>query len=350
MAFDNSPYYPLSKFGEGIVQYALSVLYGKDVPTRTDAIKATVLTFLEATGNAGEKTLHAPGLRRLASELQDFTESWRLPLDALKHPNHVVCFHSAAMAELSYPEHRFEVKFFVAAFTWFMLYIDDSADVMATSLMAFQERYLAGKTQVDPVLGKFAELLLTAYEHWEPLTANSLIAAALEYVTGTALEAGDGIRSFKFDENTTKFSYFLRMKTGVAQAYTMMLFPKQENPHRWDYMPSVADISFFVDLTNDVLSLPPLLSFHKEELAGEDTNYIHNRARCDGVKPLAVLQNISIEAINAAQRASRVLDAKKPAGKAWRLFQRGFVGFHTTQSRYRMAELGLDWKLDTSTR
>ncbi|KAL0960914.1 hypothetical protein HGRIS_005923 [Hohenbuehelia grisea] len=292
------------------------ILQGGPMPTR---VKELVREFLEFISIPTNNTIQAPDLDRLTLAILGYTSSWNTSFAHLRQPNETVAFHSAAMAELSYPGHRFEVKFHIGMFTWFMLYIDDCAEDMPELLEGFQERFLARLPLQDPLLQKYAELLLRTYDHWDPLTANSIIAAGLEYVTATTLETDEGFRTLKLDKNAGNFAYYFRRKTGVAEAYALMLFPRQENPSRWAFLPAVADLNLFIDLSNDILS------FYKEEKAGENTNYIHIRAKCCQEYPLSVLRKTVEESIGAAKRATLTLGDSTAAAGAWRLFKQGFV-------------------------
>ncbi|KAK6992795.1 hypothetical protein R3P38DRAFT_3429833 [Favolaschia claudopus] len=69
------------------------------------------------------------------------------------------------------------------------------------------------------------------------------------------------------------------------------------------YMQVIADVCLFNDLTNDVLS------FHKEELAGEMANYIHNCAGVTGKAPTYVLAELGEEALAARDRVTMALRA-----------------------------------------
>lgn len=81
--------------------------------------------------------------------------------------------------------------------------------------------------------------------------------------------------------------------------------------------------------------------FYKEEVAGETTNYIHNRARCEQKKPLTVLKEVKRETVDCFNRISAILDGREPYAQAWKVHARGHIAMHTVNPRYRLAELGL---------
>ncbi|KAK7014300.1 isoprenoid synthase domain-containing protein [Favolaschia claudopus] len=246
---------------------------------------------------------------------------------------HQTCKHSAAMAELSYHHHDFDTQLQIAKFTWFMIYIDDLASNMPSVLEDFQMKLLRRETPDHPVLQHFASHLLDMYKFWDSLAANGITSAALEFITGCALEIHTEIRKIKLDSSSASWPYFLRAQTGVAPAYAFMIF-RTISGNMSQYMQVIADVCLFIDLTNDVLS------FYKEELAGETANYIHNRAGVTGKAPTYVLAEVAEEALAARDRVTMTLRACGSQGlEAWTTFVHGYLAFHLTQDRYKLKDL-----------
>ncbi|KAJ7578397.1 hypothetical protein C8J56DRAFT_739191, partial [Mycena floridula] len=127
------------------------------------------------------------------------------------------------------------------------------------------------------------------------LVANCTVCAALEFVSGCVLEARTEIQDMPPSPLAERWPYFLQSKTGVAPAYSFMIFPKDKNPDISTFIQVVADINVFIDLTNDVLS------FYKETLASEVTNYIHKSATT-GKSPDATLDQTAHEVISIYER------------------------------------------------
>ncbi|KAK7014362.1 isoprenoid synthase domain-containing protein [Favolaschia claudopus] len=246
---------------------------------------------------------------------------------------HQTCKHSAAMAELSYHLHDFDTQLQIAKFTWFMIYIDDLASNMPSVLQDFQMKLLRRETPDHPVLHYFAGHLLDMYNFWDGLAANGITTAALEFITGCALEIHTEIRKIKLDSSSASWPYFLRARTGVAPAYAFMIF-RAVTSNMSQYIQVIPDVCLFIDLTNDVLS------FYKEELAGETGNYIHNRAGVTGKPPTHVLAEVAAEALAAHDRVTVSLHACQSQGlDAWMTFVHGYLAFHLTQDRYKLKDL-----------
>lgn len=71
-------------------------------------------------------------------------------------------------------------------------------------------------------------------------------------------------------------------------------------------------MSIHPDRPRDILVLntehvSDILSFYKEELAGEKDNYIHERALATGLPISSVLQELIMETISAVRRVRYVL-------------------------------------------
>lgn len=87
-----------------------------------------------------------------------------------------------------------------------------------------------------------------------------------------------------------------------------------------------------------------ILSFYKEEEDGEVTSYIHARARVTGKSPIATLHEVIDEVVAAAKRIRRTLGNGR-ARQAWDSFERGYIGFHVGDPRYRLQDVfGSHWE------
>jgi len=299
---------------------------------RQQSIVSTIHDFLSHVSYTTPRT--NPSRRQeLVSALESTLLSWGI--GTKKASIQRVCKHSAAMAELSYHGHDFETQLQIAKFTWFMIYIDDLASSMPSALEDFQSKLFRRETLDDPVLQAFTGHLADMYKFYDTLPANCITTATLEFVTGCALEIHPEIRNIRLSSSSTSWPYFLRAKTGVAPAYAFMIF-RTITSDMSRYMQAIADICLFIDLTNDVLS------FYKEELAGETANYIHNRAVVSGKTPAMILAEVATESKAAYDRVSDLLNTSggsNDGSRAWEIFVNGYVAFHMTQDRYRLNEL-----------
>lgn len=65
--------------------------------------------------------------------------------------------------------------------------------------------------------------------------------------------------------------------------------------------------------------------FHKEELAGETNNYIHNRARVEGKTPLKVFYEVVMELHESRKTIYAGLSHNQQAIDMWVSFEQGYV-------------------------
>lgn len=88
------------------------------------------------------------------------------------------------------------------------------------------------------------------------------------------------------------------------------------------------------------MTISDILSFYKEESAGETVNRIHLTAKCRGVQQSQVLQDIVNDAVVAHNNALSILKSNECAYQSYAAFSQGYVGFHAGLDRYRLKELG----------
>ena len=84
-----------------------------------------------------------------------------------------------------------------------------------------------------------------------------------------------------------------------------------------------------------------ILSFYKEELAGETVNRVHLIAKCKGVPQAQVLKDLVDDAVNAHHRVLDILRPHTIAYESYLAFSQGYIGFHAGHQRYRLNELHL---------
>lgn len=81
--------------------------------------------------------------------------------------------------------------------------------------------------------------------------------------------------------------------------------------------------------------------FYKEELGGDDRNFIHNQALVTGKSIPATLQDTCDEAMQCAHRVSAILKGRGVYEQSWDESVRGYMSMHTTNPRYKLKDLGL---------
>ncbi|KAK2002929.1 longiborneol synthase [Colletotrichum falcatum] len=226
---------------------------------------------------------------------------------------------------------------YVGLFTWLVVQYDDIVgqnDEMAEARL-FQERFFKGEKQPNAMLEGMATLMREAPGLFDPVMANLLQISALKFLTCNLLERHKGFRNMPITRCGAKFADFVRDLSGINVAFAVFCFPKAQYPDVDQYLEAIPDMSRFIDISNDVLS------FYKEELSGDHRNYVHNRAMANGRPVLTELEAIKDEAVEAAERAGKILKGRGKYEQSMRDSVRGLLAMHTTNPRYKLKDLGL---------
>ncbi|KAH9478373.1 Monoterpene synthase 25 [Psilocybe cubensis] len=243
-----------------------------------------------------------------------------------------ICLEASTIAELCYSGTSAEVRVFIARYSWYFLYIDDYCQRHTDRLATFQQGVFSYMIAEDKVLNDLRRCLADAYRLWDDIPANGITVSGLESVNGCLIEKL--LCGMPISPDAGRWPDFLRLKTGAGHAYAYMIFPKELGVEVATYIQAVDDIALFICLTNDILS------FYKEELAGETANYIHLRATVTHKCPLDALKDTVKDTLDAHERILKVL-ANTPAYEPFKEFVNGSMGLHHVLSRYRLADLRL---------
>ncbi|ROT40475.1 terpenoid synthase [Sodiomyces alkalinus F11] len=239
---------------------------------------------------------------------------------------------------LAHPGHPVEVQGYVGLFTWLVVQYDDivgQSNEMVDEALHFHRRFFRGEAQPNDLLEGIAGLLREAYDHFDPVMANLLQISVLKFLTSNLLERHDGFQHMAATRAGEKFPDFYRDLSGMNVAYAVFCYPKALYPDVSAYLEAIPDMARFIDISNDVLS------FYKEELGGDTRNYLHNRATATGKPILTVLDEVNQEAIDSARRVEAILKGRGKYEQSWNESVRGYMAMHTTNTRYKLRDLGL---------
>ncbi|KAF4833913.1 Alpha-cuprenene synthase COP6 [Colletotrichum tropicale] len=234
-----------------------------------------------------------------------------------------------------FPKHSLEVQVYIGTYTWLGILIDDETSKSPEDCSKFIERFAAGEKQPTPLLEGWAELMRLAYKYWDPVVANFIVTASLNFVNANVLENRHEFKKLKPTKGGKKWPWFLRDKDGVSDAYALFTFPKDQYQDMSNYLEMIPDMSCYLALTNDILS------FYKEERNGEVDNYIHGRAWYENKEATQVLEDVISEVKEGVRRIRVVLDGREPYLQATNDYMLGYVAFHKFVRRYRLWEVGL---------
>ncbi|KAF5653730.1 longiborneol synthase [Fusarium sp. NRRL 25303] len=223
----------------------------------------------------------------------------------------------------------------ISEYSWLGLLLDDQAVEYLEEFSMFHERFCADERQPTPLLQAWADLMKLTFKYWDPLIANFIVTASLNFLNSNALEARDEFHTIERTKAGRSLAWFLREKDGVGEAYAWFTFPKALCPDISLFLEVVPDLSIWIGLTNDVLS------FYKEEMVGETHNYIHNRGWYEDKDPEFVFAEIVDEITTKTQQMRLVLEGREPYLNLLNTHLLGYIAFHKLNSRYRLWEVGL---------
>ncbi|KAF9063731.1 terpenoid synthase [Rhodocollybia butyracea] len=275
----------------------------------------------------------------------------------------------------SYPSADTEMKVILAKLTALAIFLDDSVenDVMYEEIGNFAHHLHIGESQSSGILKLYHECI-KELSHLHEGDAKRLLTLDTElraspYDMGyqhLAKQRRDGISHVARETSPgakIHFPLFIRNRTGISEAYTAAIFKctKEQGLPLSRYVMALPDISFYIMAIND------LLSFHKEELAGETVNLIHLRTQAlkenkgtSASGEWTVLDTFNLlcnevrEAANRIDEIVRLQDIEtmmrdRSYGRdmglsevdvtialQWREFRDGYISWHLESQRYKL--------------
>ncbi|TFK38295.1 isoprenoid synthase domain-containing protein [Crucibulum laeve] len=234
------------------------------------------------------------------------------------------------MATTAYSHlHKQDARIFIALYTAFLIYLDDIFQKDVGLVSEFNERFIHKRAQLDPVLDSFADLLYELPQHFGRVVSNIMVTSTLNLVTALLLE--HETQDMTLSPYAHGYTTFSRVMSGASEVYALFAFPT-DIPLQ-GYIQALHDMTMFINNGNDILS------FYKEDLAGENVNRISNLANCFGTSKLEVLRRLSEDASTYHSQVMQILEPCPAAFEAYSHFSKGYIGFHASLSRYRLGEL-----------
>ncbi|KAI0928173.1 terpene cyclase [Taiwanofungus camphoratus] len=227
---------------------------------------------------------------------------------------------------------NFETRVHIALFGVLVIAMDDPAVLDSVASRDFHRKLCTGALQSDPnILGEFTRNLAGMWDHFPPFSASSIFTSALQFVNGCILERA-AQKEMQLSSDALPFITYRRNMSGLAEAFGYFIWEKDVFPDVEVYMQAIPDIIWYQNHVNDILS------FYKEELAGEKGNYMGDRAITTGKPTLETIRDVIDETIIITERIRKIL-GEGPAREAWESFAKGWISYHTSSARYRLREL-----------
>ncbi|OCH89690.1 terpenoid synthase [Obba rivulosa] len=301
---------------------ATSVLTLLNEESTTEAARAAIAGFLRRLDIT---ILSHPRDLELERRVDEIMQTWK----GLPCPRHCVV-PSIAIAISGYAHiHDFDTKVFIAVLTSIAVTLDSPEFLATLPFEDFHYDVVTGRIQErSGYLGEFVRCLQDAWKYFPRFSAATIFTSGLDFVNAALLEStGTTVAT-----GALPFVEYRRIKTGVAEAYAHFIWDGAQFPNEVEYAQVIPDAMLYVNYANDIMS------FYKEEMAGETATYIQDRALATGKSRFAALYDLIEDTIAVVRRVRGILGEGR-ARDAWEAFVAGYIEFHTNNPRYRLAEI-----------
>ncbi|KAM5533153.1 hypothetical protein V8D89_013201 [Ganoderma adspersum] len=259
-------------------------------------------------------------------------DSWTLDIDLAMVSKMVET--SCSLTETTYSHISLEHRCYVALYTACMLYGEDVGDQDPDAVTHFARRLVRGERQGHPIFDRLANLLKAAHVYWTDVGADSIVAGTIDALSATSIEFATA--DMPAIPSATRYPYYLRTRAGGGPQFTHFMFMRSWRETAETYLQILPDIEHWTLGTNDILS------FYKEEVAGEKNNYVHLRAAVEQIAPLEVVRRLTDEVVDSAGRIEKSIRQDDELAKVWRRYLQGYIEFAIRTPRYRLSELGIN--------
>ncbi|KAI0352673.1 terpenoid synthase [Trametes cingulata] len=296
------------------------------VAQQHEQIRQIITSFLARSDFRGTTCPHDKQLRaKLAAEIH----SWTIHVEPQMLDK--ILETSCSYAETAFGHTSFEHRYYIALYTACMLYGEDLGEHDPDAVTQFGRRLVKGEKQLTPIFDCLAELLKQAHLYWSDVGADAIITGTVDALTATAIEFAT--TGTPIAPSALRYPYYLRTRAGGGPQYTHFIFMRSWRERADSYLQILPEIEHWTLGTN--------LSFYKEELAGETSNYVHLRADAEQASPWKVLRQLTEEVLDTARRID-VITAQDPELCAlWNRYLQTYLEFSVRTPRYRLADLGL---------
>ncbi|GJJ13629.1 hypothetical protein Clacol_007885 [Clathrus columnatus] len=300
-------------------------------PDPFEPIRDIIRNFVRRVSHHRPLNFDPPPTDQLKSDV--LTEVKRLNIDL--SPVQKWLTWACQVAEGFYPFHPIDLKVLIVMCNLTIFHIDDTLSKTPQVLHTFQPNLLSGIPQSDPILECLSkELIPRMWKYYHPLAANAIAIGFYELIQGTAMESVT--KQMKHIPSAPEFPEYVRLKSGGPAQYAYWLFYHPDRPDVSPYLQGIPDFLGIINRVNDILS------FYKEELAGEDDNFVHMRAKLSGNGVVAALHEICEETLVLIDCITDTLSQTPEHLIIFQEFMLRYIRFHTSTSRYRLKELMME--------
>jgi len=239
---------------------------------------------------------------------------------------------SVCVATTMFGHTHIDTQVHIALFSLLAGCVDD-LEIDDAALGEFAQRIYSGSQQLHPVLDLLVHHLRLMPNFYPQYSATAIFAATVQFVNSTLFDRLCGTTiCMPLREDALPFVRYKRARNSLGEVYNLFAWDKINFPDITVHIQILPEARVYLDYANDILS------FYKEELAGENNNFVHDRAAVTSKDLLTVLSDTLGEVVGSVQRARTILQDKR-ARETWEEFIEGYVAFHLLSPRYRLEEL-----------
>ncbi|OCH89693.1 terpenoid synthase [Obba rivulosa] len=298
-----------------------------DVSSIEEQISVAQISNAAISGFLGRLDITVPPFERdlkLEQRVDEIMQSWNCP--PCPRPYVVTAIDITAMAYKHVQD--FEAKAIIVIFTALAITLDDPEILAHLSSENFCLDVATGRIHEDDGwLAEYAKILSGMWTHFPRFSASTIFASGIDFVNGCILE-----NTYHEPVVSASFVEYRRNKTGICDAYASFIWEAAQFPDEKEYVQAIPEAAAYCNYVNDIMS------FYKEELAGETGTYLQDRAKVSGKSPLAALYDLIDDTVAIVERARATLGEGR-ARKSWEAFVSGYISFHVHSPRYRLAEI-----------
>ncbi|KAG2365190.1 isoprenoid synthase domain-containing protein [Suillus spraguei] len=157
-------------------------------------------------------------------------------------------------------------RMWICLITVLVTCIDDMMDKGEdlVHVYSFYERFASNESQGNPVLTAVDALLRDVVCHYPSPVSNMIVASVFDFISSILLD--NETQDMQILTEALSYPDYMRVLSGVQTAYSLFIFPSTLPP--LEYIQCMSDIAIVINHTNDILS------YYKEEIEGDTTNYL----------------------------------------------------------------------------
>ncbi|KAG1729043.1 isoprenoid synthase domain-containing protein [Suillus lakei] len=223
-------------------------------------------------------------------------------------------------------------RMWICLLTVLVTWIDDVTDSGEdlVHVYSFYERFASNQLQGNPVLNALDALMRDIVRHYSAPVSNFIVTSILNFLSSMLLD--NETKDMQISTGALLYPDYCRMLSGMPDAFALFIFPSIL-PLR-EYIQCMPDLAIIINYTNDILS------YYKEEIEGETTNYLSRIAASRALTKQDALHEIIEKTVQAHHN---ILNSLRPHPEAYNAYFKFFDAYifqlHASVKRYKLKEI-----------